>query len=162
MAQAKGDVEKTWQIAASLGTTCSVSGTPDNSGAAKPQEHGDEAGDQIDEAAGEGSRLRDAFAPRAEEARDQLDRDDRPAHGDGELFANREPVLLGSEQLQFFQRDPGKAHPAEPDRSDDAEHEQAAKDGDAPHDVGDGIGQQTADDRVGRDQAGGKGEAKPQ
>jgi len=102
--------------------------------------------------------MSDAFAAGAEEARDQLDRDDRPAHGYGELFGDGQPALLGSEQAQLFRRDAGKAHVAEGDRGDDAKHEQAAKDSDALHDACDGIGQETADDRVGRDQAGGKGD----
>ena len=105
-----------------------------------------------EEPADESSLLCDAFAPRRGSARSARPRRSSRTW-DGELFGDREPVLLGSEQ----------AHAAEPDRGDDAEHEQAAKDGDAPHDVGDGIGEQT-DDRVARNQAGGKGdgEAKPQ
>jgi hypothetical protein len=44
-------------------------------------------------------------------------------------------LLVGAEKAQFFRSDAGKAHAAERDRGDGTQHQQAAKNGNALHDV---------------------------
>jgi len=131
-------------------------GAPLNeAGGGKPEKHRQQADDDVHEPARDGAPACDGRRAGAEKARDELDGDERSeeGHSHGFGYLKRRPMRLGGKSQVIgrhaFQR---RRHAARRNDDGDRQHDEPDDDGSALQEVGDRVGQQAADDRIGRDQ----------